>query len=294
MFNLLATILLNTLLFIMFKFFPRFNIDSRQAIAVNYWTCAITGYLFIDNKSVIVSPAHFSLIPWAVLMGIMFIIVFNLMALSTIKQGITTTTVANKLSLVIPVIFSVWLYNEELGLLKLAGILTAFPAVYLSTKTGQDGTKKSSLLLPVIIFLSSGLLDTLVKYVEHHYLHTNHATITYTIYMFCVAATAGTIAAIYLSVKNKTGFPLRNVAAGIILGIPNYFSIYFLVKLLNSNYFQSSAAIPINNIGIVLASAVAGILLFREKTTAARIIGLFLSILSIILIAFADVNGRSI
>lgn len=294
MFNLLATILSNTLLFVIFKFFPRFKIDAKQAIAVNYWTCAIVGFLLLDDKNAMFAQEHSGIIPWAIIMGIMFIIVFNLMAVSTIKNGITATTVANKLSLAIPVIFSVILYSEQLSALQIAGILIAFPAVYLSTKTSKDEIKNSSLLLPVIIFVCSGLLDTMVKYIEHHHLHTTNATITYTILMFFIAATAGSIAVIYSMIKNKTGIALKNIAAGIILGIPNYFSIYFLLKLLNSNYFQSSAAIPLNNIGIVLLSAIAGIFLFKEKTTRTRIIGLILSILAIILIAFADLNGRSI
>ncbi len=294
MFYLLATILLNTLLFVIFKFFPRFGIDSKQAIAVNYWTCAITGYILLEDKQVLFTTPVTGWLPWAVVMGCMFIGLFNLMAVCTIRDGITATTVANKLSLVIPVIFSVILYNEQLGALKIAGIFIAFPAVYLTTRVPKEDTKNVSLLLPAIIFTGSGLLDTMVKYVEHYFLHTNNATITYTIFMFCIAAAIGSVVVLVSSIRNRTPVLFKNVLAGIILGIPNYFSIYFLVKLLNSNYFQSSAAIPINNIGIVLASAVAGIFLFREKTPLTRIIGLILSILSILLIAFADLNGRSL
>jgi drug/metabolite transporter (DMT)-like permease len=294
MFNLLATILLNTLLFVIFKFFPRFKINAKQAIAINYWTCAATGYFLLEDKSAMFAQEYNGIIPWAILMGIMFIVVFNLMALSTVRDGITATTVANKLSLVIPVIFSVILYKEQLSPLQIAGILIAFPAVYLSTRTQKDEVKNGSLLLPAIIFISSGLLDTMVKYIEQYYLQTTNATIIYTIFMFFIAALTGSIAVIFSAIKNKTGFAMRNVVAGILLGIPNYFSIYFLVKLLNSHYFQSSAAIPLNNIGIVLLSAITGIFLFKEKTTRTRIIGLILSILAIILIAFADLNGRSI
>jgi multidrug transporter EmrE-like cation transporter len=83
----------------------------------------------------------------------------------------------------------------------------------------------------------------------------------------------------------KTKLQWRNVVAGIVLGIPNFFSIYYLIRLLNSDWLESSAAIPVNNIGIVVASALVAILFFKEPFTQWRAVGIALSILAIILIA---------
>ena len=92
----------------------------------------------------------------------------------------------------------------------------------------------------------------------------------------------------------KTKLALRNVIAGIIIGIPNFFSIYWLIRMLHSDFMQSSATIPINNIAIVITTCLMAILFFKEKLTTQRAIGLSLSIIAILLIAFADMNGRSI
>jgi multidrug transporter EmrE-like cation transporter len=51
---------------------------------------------------------------------------------------------------------------------------------------------------------------------------------------------------------------------------------------------QSSAAIPVLNIGILVVSAVAAMLFFKEKAGPIRLAGLLLSVVAILLIAFGD------
>jgi drug/metabolite transporter (DMT)-like permease len=51
---------------------------------------------------------------------------------------------------------------------------------------------------------------------------------------------------------------------------------------------QSSAIIPVINIGILVASSFMAILFFREKVNKLRIAGLVLSVIAILLIALGD------
>ncbi|MEI8278479.1 MAG: EamA family transporter [Bacteroidota bacterium] len=285
MFYLVANILLNTLLAAIFKVFPRYRIDAFQAIVVNYVTCVITGSIFLGRFPLGVSSVSQGWSPWALLMGLGFISIFNLQAYCTKVDGITTSTIANKLSLVIPVLFSVYLYSEHLGYGKILGIVLAFPAVYLSTRVQEDG-KKQELLWPVLLFVGSGLLDTVVKFVEQRYLNNPEIQQVYTIHVFSVAAMAGVTLAAILTIAGKIKLSWRNVVAGICVGIPNYFSIYFFIRMLNSHLLQSSAAIPVNNIGILAAASLTAIVFFREKATIMRVVGLVLSVIAILLIAF--------
>jgi multidrug transporter EmrE-like cation transporter len=141
---------------------------------------------------------------------------------------------------------------------------------------------------PATLFVFSGLLDTLMKYVQFSFLDTAEVQAVYTIHCFSVAAIIGVSLVTILLLTKKAAFQWRNVIAGICLGVPNYFSIYFLIRTLNSNVMQSSAAIPVVNIGILVASSLMAILFFREKANTLRIIGLTLSIIAILLIAFGD------
>jgi drug/metabolite transporter (DMT)-like permease len=110
----------------------------------------------------------------------------------------------------------------------------------------------------------------------------------YTIQVFATAATIGIITETAMVLLKKTQLHWRNLVAGICLGVPNFFSIYYLIRFLNSGFMHSSAAIPVLNIGILVAATLAAILFFREKINAQRIVGLALSIIAILLISFGD------
>ncbi len=288
MFYLVATILLNVLISVLFKLFPKYRIDTLQAIVTNYCVCVITGCVFIGHIPFTPVAFHADWLPWALLMGVGFISIFNLLGYSTRVDGITTTTIASKLSLVIPVLFALVVYKEHAGISKIMGILLAFPAIYLTAQVKGDDNKPQNLWLPILIFIGGGILDTLTNYVQLHYLSSVDTQAVYTIFCFATAGTIGVVLTTTLVVLGKTKIRLRNIIAGICLGIPNYFSIYYFIRMLNSSVLHSSASIPVLNIGILAASALTAIVAFREHVNILRIIGLALSVGAILLIAFGD------
>lgn len=286
MIYLLLTILLNTILFVLFKLFPKYKIDALQAIVVNYFTCVITGSLFLGSFPVNTHSIEQPWFLWSLLLGVMFIGIFNFLAYCTKQYGITTTTVTNKLSLVIPVVFSVLVYWERLSVMNIAGILLAFPAVYLATRVEGEKTKAHGFLIPALLFVLSGSLDTLMKYMEHSFLQDETTQAIFPIHIFSIAALIGLAIIAVQVLRKKTTLQYRNIIAGVLLGIPNYFSIYYFIRLLHSDWLQSSLVIPVNNIGIVVACAFAAIVFLKEPATKAKLVGLVLSIISIFLISY--------
>lgn len=285
MLYLVITILLNVLISAIFKLLPRFKIDTLQAIVVNYCVCVVTGSLFLGHIPFQASHVSQQWFPWTFLMGAAFISIFNLIGYCTRVDGITTATIANKLSLVIPVIIAIVFFNEAAGIWKIVGIVLALPAVYLTTRVKEENGKTPSLLWPLLLFVCSGLLDALVNYAQRTFLETPEVQATFTIYCFGVAACFGIIIVIIMLLMKKMQLHWRNVVAGICIGVPNYFSIYFLIRSINCGVMQSSATIPVLNIGTLVASSLAAIFIFREKANAQRIIGLVLSVIAILLIA---------
>jgi len=81
------------------------------------------------------------------------------------------------------------------------------------------------------------------------------------------------------------GIDLKSSLAGIVLGLVNYGSIYFLLKVLGSGILDRSTVIPLNNMGVVTASALIGIFAFRERMTRLNMIGIGLSIVSIAILS---------
>ena len=284
----ILVIVLNTLLSVLFKIFPKYNIDTFQAIVFNYITCVITGTWYLGAMPYTTTQMHAAWLPYAIIMGIAFISVFNLIGYCTKTIGITATTISNKLSLIIPVIISIIAYNETSTILRIIGILLAIPAVYFSSKKTEKVEKQNSWKLIALLFLLSGLLDSFVKFVETTFLSNTEDQAYYTIYVFSTAAIIGMGILIQNLIRKKTKFAFKNIVAGCILGIPNYFSIYFFIKLLNSHIMNSSAIIPIANIGVVVCAAIAALIIFKERMNKANTIGLLLGIAAILLIAFED------
>jgi multidrug transporter EmrE-like cation transporter len=76
--------------------------------------------------------------------------------------------------------------------------------------------------------------------------------------------------------------------SGVILGIPNYLSIYFLLVAIKSFSLKSAFVFGINNIGIVLLSTLLSVIIFQEKLSSINKFGVLVSVLSIILIAYSS------
>ncbi|MBA2500129.1 MAG: EamA family transporter [Chitinophagaceae bacterium] len=290
---LAATIILTSYLTLSFKMLQRFNISNLQAIVFNYFTCVIVGVIVngsVPFNSQMVFEGWF---PWACIMGITFVLLFNLIAYTAQKMGVAVASVANKLSLVIPFSFSLYLYNETSSWIKIVGIIMALTAVVLTCWPKQNTVKGSPqlispliwILLPAILFLGSGFLDTMIKYVEQSFIneHNNNA---YLITSFAIAFISGFIILVILLIKGKEIFDKRSVLAGILIGIPNYFSIWFLLEVLKQYPGNSSAIIPIVNMGIVLFSSVMAWLIFKEFLSVKNWIGILLSLAAISLIAY--------
>lgn len=288
MLYLILALLFNVIVSVVLKLFAKFEINALQAIVANYCTCVVTGWVFTGQTLLRATSFDAPWFLWSVLLGVSFIAIFNLTAYCTKVDGMTTTIMASKLSLIIPVVCSVILYNESLGLIKVAGILLAIPAVYLSTRSDSEKNSARSWLWPTLLFFLSGGLDTLVNFVQTRFFVTRADQAAGTIMIFAVAGLTGLILLGALKITGKTQFAFKNVLAGIALGIPNFFSIFFFVKGLNSAVFQSSATIPLFNISILVLTSLVAILLFKEKAHKQRIIGLILATGAILLIAFGD------
>ena len=290
MFYLLFSICISSFLFVIFKLFDVLKINTFQAIVVNYLTAAILGF-YLSNNSV--SFQQIPSQPWflgAFLLGIMFILVFNIMALTSQKNGLSVASVSSKMSVVIAIIFGVWYYEESIGLVKLIGILLALVAVYLtSIKEKNEIVKKNKdFLFPVLLFFDSGAIDTSLKYVETSFVAEGGVPL-FSATIFGCAFVLGVIVLLYQKVKGILSFEFKSILGGILLGVPNYFSIVYLLKALSTEGMESSTAFTLNNVGIVILSTLFGLFIFKEKLISKNWFGIIIAIVSIILIM--SVNG---
>ena len=294
MYYLIGSIILTGYLTLAFKVCERYKVNIFQAIVFNYITCVITGSVvngsFPINAAAMATPWF----KWACVMGILFVSIFNLVGFTAQKIGVAVASVANKLSLIIPVVLSVYLYNETVAGWKMAGVVLALVAVVLTCyQTKQQeaqkeaGLKKWKYIIPFALFIGSGLLDALINHVQKQYV-TGENKNAYLISGFLSAAVIGSVLLLIQYSMGRQKFAVKHLLAGIIIGIPNYFSIWCLVRFLKQSPWQSSASIPVNNMGIVLFSSVVAWLFFKERLSGINWAGIVLSLIAICLIAFGD------
>lgn len=288
MFFLISGITCNILLLITLKSFKKFAVPAFPAIVVNYFVAGSFSLFFTNPKSVYLNATHLWL-P-AALLGILLVSVFFLISLTTDKIGVSAATVANKMSVVIPVILAFLIYGDSITWLKITGIVLALLSViFVSASDNKEvNNKGSNFLLPATVFIGSGFIDALVNYAQKKIVHSDVETACLSGLFFFAAGTFGLLAFI-LFYQDKKNIDFKKVLlAGVILGTPNYFSIYFVMCAISSNIMQSSVLYPIVNVGVVLGSTILAFLFFAEKLSIKNWMGILLSIAAIVLIAYSS------
>lgn len=256
----------------------------------------MTGALFAGPRVVITTVDTST--PWfwiGVGLGLVFISTFYLMAIATQKFSITVSSIAAKMSLVIPVLISLLVLgvvSKSYTPLNYLGMSLTLPAIILgSMKPRQIKTEVKGLLeffMPIAVFLASGLIDSTINYTNYNYLSSKEEAI-FPIVTFFAAAVAG----VSILIIKRDKLTMKNMVGGTILGVVNYFSIYFLIRALSSFNNDGALVYPLTNVGLILISALVSIILFREKVTKLNVAGICLAIISILLISYQELfhNG---
>ncbi len=287
MIYLLLSILASTAIFVIFKLFDYFKINTLQAIVINYITACISGALSYEasiNTTEIINSKWFL---GAIALGFLFISVFNLMALTAQRNGLSVASVAGKMSVIIPVIFGIYVYNETVGFQKVFGIILALIAVYLTTvKSKSSFNFRKGMLFPLLLFIGSGIIDTAIKYIETTYIAANGIPI-FSATIFACAAIIGILILCIKAVLGQFKFDIKSVIGGTILGVVNYYSIYFLLKALQFEGLESSTLFTVNNVAIVMVTTLIGLVMFKEHISKKNWLGITLAIVSIFLVTLA-------
>ncbi|MEA3317030.1 MAG: EamA/RhaT family transporter [Bacteroidota bacterium] len=287
MIYLILSILSSTSIYIIFKILHKFKINTFDVIIINYITAAILGLFLTEIEFKLSSIYNYAWFPYSIIIGISFILMFVVIAKSTQHVGIAITTVSNKMSVIIPIAFSIIIDPFDiLSNLKFLGILLAILAVFLTVyKKRKIDFVAKDIYLPIILFLGMGIVDSLVKYSQHNFVNDNNLAL-FTIVLFLMAAIAGLTTKILRKTSFKELLNYKVILWGLLLGISNYGSIYFIIKALNykndlGNTFDGSIVFGINNIGIVITSVIIGVIVFKEKLSKINLIGIFISIIAI-------------
>jgi len=158
MFYLLLCILSSAAVLITFKLLNRFSVNNFSAIIINYLAASIAGFFCLRSKCH-TGLQQLGILPWLLMagMGILFITMFHFLGKSTQTAGVAITSVASKMSVIIPILVSIAIDpNDKLTPLRAVGIILALLAVLLiiiPKKTEKINPFRN--YLPLIIFWAS-------------------------------------------------------------------------------------------------------------------------------------------
>ena len=284
---LVISVLLNALLGVIFRCFTMYKINNFPAIVVNYIVCFAIGAVVTNGDVLNPDSLPQEWIPVLLGLGLVFIVSFNFIATTVQTFGITVASLVQKMSVLLVVIFAIVYYHEALTSQRMLGLVVGFISIFLITgkpKKSSIGAGASYLMVfPIIIFLLGGGIDSTFVYISKVGLTAGRES-HFAAYLFGTAGAFGLLALLYTMIFNGRKLLWKDILAGVALGIPNFFSVYFIQKMLTTGS-DGSVVFPIHNIGILLLSAIVSKIFFSEKFTLAKILGVLLATAAILILA---------
>ncbi|MFM2195112.1 MAG: hypothetical protein RL092_712 [Bacteroidota bacterium] len=285
MIYLILSMITNAALYWLFKYFEKIEARIFETIVFNYvvaFGCGI--FLVPDLKSAVESSLTLPI--WSIsgmAMGALFISVFYFMAITARKAGIALATLSSKMSLVLGVVLFSFFGKGELTWITILALLIAMTGLYFFSVDGRTRFKWNMLTYPILLLLGSTAVDFSIAFFQGFTANDNERAL-FTCMPFFGAGIIGLMILVYGLIINKKPFPKKELLTGITLGLVNYGSIYFLIELYSSGWLPEHVILPVNNLGVLIISALGALWLFSEKLNRRKIQGLVLCVLALILL----------
>jgi drug/metabolite transporter (DMT)-like permease len=260
------------------------GIDTLGVLASNYASAALIGWGFALNRGQL-TPSTPTL--WLSLGGsLLWPGTFFLLMWGIRRYGIALAGSISRLSLSVPVLFGLLFLGETPTPQGVLGILTAFAAcILLNPKRRGSGSaldRNAVWYVPVLI-LSFGFADLWVNLFNT--LGRSGERDLFTAMLF---TGAGVITGFVTLIKGRRP-DRRAVVRGLTLGVPNYFSTFFLMRSLQTPAFADASAVAyaLYSAASVSLAFAAGALGWREKLSRVQFAGLVVAIAAVVLLNFS-------
>ncbi|MBQ1531314.1 MAG: EamA family transporter [Solobacterium sp.] len=257
------------------------NQSNRYGMILgNYLTCSLIGFLLIPQKAMLFA-AHPATVACGIAGGVLFVLSLVCMQTSISVSGAILTSAFSKLGLIVPIALSIFLFHEMPTLLQGAGLLIVLCAfLVMNRSSGPDRPQEFHLMSLLIVLLTGGMADAMAKVYSTYQLPEEEP-----VYMFILFVCASVLTTFLLFWEmQRTGktASFRDLASGIAIGIPNYFSSLFMLAALRT--IPSFIVYPVFSAGGILLVTAAGILLFHERLSRNQSLGLLMILVSLVLL----------
>ena len=277
MIYLIFSILSSVLVAVFIRLNEARNLNRAAVMLFNYITAAAIGILLTNELP---SLKTFSiLLPLGSFTGFIYVATFFVYMYSVRQMGMAIPVTVTRLSVVVPVLGSVIIFSEAINTIQFFGIVMALISIFLfswNDKKVKANTDRKEFYLPILLFLMMGSGDFSLKVFQGIY--PADYLMSFIILVFVISS----ILSLFLVLVKRVIISRQIIIAGFLLGIPNYFSAYFILKALQ----QLSGAITftLNNIGIIMLSTFLGFIIWQEPLKRKAIFAIAFAIISVILL----------
>lgn len=240
--------------------------ERTVVIASNYIVASGLGIFLSGGDDA--SPGVYGL---GIGLGLVFFLAFMLYSKAIKCEGMAGAVTMSRISLAIPVALSISIWGEKPSVWHLVGLVSI--VFIILAWEGKIGRFSPLLMSLFVIF---GLLDSAMKFFKMTFPATDVSFFLVILFCSAIIWSWGYI------ILSKKPVHMRDVATGLLLGIPNFFSFYCLLRALVD--IPGYVAFPFKNVGIIILSAIAGFWLFKERLTLKRTVLVVLGVVAVFLL----------
>ncbi|MCP1994721.1 DMT family transporter [Flavobacterium sp. HSC-61S13] len=282
MIYLLLSIFCSVTVGVLLKISKNKGTNIFQMVSVNYLIALVLCYnLFPINLNTMPSDLPWPvLIPLSLLLPTIFVILFH----SVNRVGIIKTDIAQRLSLVIPIVAAILIFQEQITTLKYIGLGFGLLAIYftLNKKDLSTQNNKNSYIFPLFVFLGFGVIDVFFKQIA---LYTTLPYTTSLFFVFACSLLVSILINAYQILTKRNQLSVKNLYYGLPLGVLNFLNIYFYLKAHTLFSDNPTTVFAMMNFGVIILGTLIGVIGFKERLSRKNILGLILAIVAISLIA---------
>ena len=248
--------------------------------AINYTVAAFAAALSVIHKgSFEFSNATFVI---GILGGIAYVVSY-FFVMNVVKfSGISITWAVVRLSVLVPILFSIFYWNEQPNNYQIAGIgFVCLSLPLLSINSNSDTHSKvfsRANILIILLFIVTGGCSLAAK-AFNEFSPDNQRQI----YLLFLFGTAAIISVSALFVR-KSPPKVRDIPFGIALGLCNICGNYCLLVALMK--LPGMVVFPISSSTNVILTTLAGIAVWHERLRKLAIVGIVTTIIALVLINF--------
>lgn len=262
------------------KFVEIKSLRVLNVLVINYLVAVLISIFSTDWAGFSVQTGFIPILIHSAILGFLFIANFLIYSKSIDKNGMGISIAAMRMSLVFPILLSLFIYNEQFTVGLIIGILLSFISLILlvpSIKKSRSVQLKFA-ILPVLLFFISGITDSGLKIFEREFSMLFDES-QFLASLFFFAFLTGTI---ILFIRKQLTFTWKEWAYGTVLGVVNLYSSYFILMALKD--IPGSVVFPLTNLSIVFVGTFIGVIFWKDRPDNRQWIGLALASISIFLL----------